>query len=446
MDKKLTPKRFVSKDTGLGFGIILMIFIHIFTHQIAQVDPSLFIPVISQMSLFMLITLIPLLVFATWGSGFTVLSCMALTTKVHSMDPKDNKLFLKFIIGRAIGGMLFVSLSRLYLFLFGLENEDFILRKIGPFEINFSSATLDSIAIVSVLIPIIVFILMKFQITRKPAVFTGIFIFLAFGNLILSHFFIPWGRTLTAELNAQGSYVLEFFLSKFVWGRFKVSQIFSFGCLGAFMGYLVSNNINIKKFRNFVLYFFSFCLVIVGIASIVDWTFFLDYASTDTPTIVQVFNLGLQALVFSWFIMRLDMGSRELRAKAGKRTTWLRRFGIVSLTLYSISPWFADQVYWVLVQIMGPPLDFTGGSPRLVWNTVQLYLFMGVLFCVWTVILLIWEKLHFILSIEWWINIITVLLRFKKKPNLYFKERIYGPGIFGPDIKLEAEIIVLSKN
>ena len=287
---------------------------------------------------------------------------------------------------------------------------------------------------------------MKFHITRKPAVFTGIFIFLTFGNLIASHFFIPWGRTITAELNARGSYVLEWMLSKFVWGRFKVSQTFSFGCLGAFMGYLVSNNISIKKFRNFILYFFSFCLVIVGIASIVDWTFFLEYANIDTPVIVQILNLGLEALVFSWFIMRLDMGSPERRAKAGKRTSWLRRFGIVSLTLYTISKWFANQVYLVLLPIMGSPIDYTGASPRLAWNAAQLYLFMGIMFGVWMVILIIWEKLHFILSIEWWINIITVLLRFKKKPNLYIKERIYGPGIFEVERKMEAEILVQTKN
>ena len=446
MDKQVTPKRFVSKDTGLGFGIMVMIFIHVFTHQIAQADPSLFIPVVSQMSIFMLITLTPLIIMATWGSCFTMLSCMALTTNVYAIDPKDNKLFLKFIMGRIIGGILIVSLSRLYLFLFGIETEEYNLRDMGFIKINFNATTLDSIAIVSVIIPIIVFILMKFQITRKPAVFTGIFIFLAFGNLIASHFFIPWGRNLTAKFNAQGSYVLEFIFSKLVWGRFKVSQTFSFGCLGAFMGYLVVNNISTKKFRKLILYFFSFCLFIVGIASIVDWTFFLDYASIDTPTIVQILNLGMEALVFSWFIMRLDMGSPERRAKAGKRTIWLRRFGIVSLTLFTICRWFADQVYWVLIQIMGPSLDFSGASPRLVWNTAQLYLFVGIMFGVWTVILLIWEKLHFILSIEWWINIITVLLRLKKKSNLYIKERIYEPGTLESDNNLEAEIIVLSKN
>ncbi|QEE18082.1 hypothetical protein DSAG12_03920 [Promethearchaeum syntrophicum] len=446
MDKNLTPKRFVSKDTGLGFGIVIMIIVHIFTHQLAQADPSLFIPVVSQMDLFLLITLIPLIVMGTWGTSFTMLSCMAITTKVHSMDPKDNKFFLKFILGRTIGGLLFVGLSRLYHFLFGVDSADYNLRDIGPFKINFNATTLDSIAIVSVIIPIIVFFLMKFQTTRRPAVFTGIFIFLAFGNLVASQFFIPWGRSLTTELNAQGSYGLEFIISKFVWGRFKVSQTFSFGCLGAFMGYLVSNDISTKKFRNLILYLLSFCLLIVGIASIVDWTFFLNYANIDTPTIVQVLNLGMEGLVFSWFILNLDMGSPERRVKAGKRTIWLRRFGIVSLTLYTICRWFADQVFWVLEQLMGSPLDFTGASPRLAWTTAQIYLFIGIMLCVWMILLKLWEKLHFILSIEWWINIITVLLRFKKKPNLYIKERIYGPGMLELEKKLEAEIIIFSNN
>ena len=83
------------------------------------------------------------------------------------------------------------------------------------------------------------------------------------------------------------------------------------------------------------------------------------------------------------------------------------------------------------------PIDFTGASPRLAWNTAQLCMFMGIMLGVWMIILIIWEKLHFILSIEWWINIITVLLRFKKKPNLYIKERIYGPGTLEQEKKLE---------
>ena len=95
---------------------------------------------------------------------------------------------------------------------------------------------------------------------------------------------------------------------------------------------------------------------------------------------------------------------------------------------------------------MGAPVDFSGASPRLAWNTAQIYLFMGIMLGVWMVLLLIWGKLHFILSIEWWINIITVLLRLKKKLNLYIKERNYGPGILEVEKKLEEEIIVLSKN
>jgi hypothetical protein len=437
-------KRIVSKDTGLGFGICLMILVHIFTHQIGHTDPELFVPVVSQMSTFMIVTLLPLIVMGVWGSAFTMLSCMTLTTKIMAMDPKDNKLFLKFIMGRTIAGVLMITLFRLFHWIGDFNDADSIFKEVHGFNFNIASSTLDSIAIVGVLVPTVVFLIRKVEKFRNVKIFTVIFISLTFLCLSLSYYIIPWGRNICDRLDGQNLFFFEFWMSKIVYGRFKIAYTFSFGCMGAFLGYLVASDVKEKIYMRIIFIFASVCFIIVGIAAIIDWTFLLDYAAMDTPLIVQFFNLGAQAIVFSLFIKNLDLGSSERKAKVGKRTIWLRRYGIVSLTIYTVGRVVADVVFWALEKIMGPALDLSG-TPRLVWNTVQIYLFILLVFLCWQGILMVWEKLNFVFSMEWIIHYTAVLLRLKKKPNLYIKERLYNPGNLAYHLAIEqkqSEILI----
>jgi len=433
-------KRIVSKDTGLGFGICLMLIVHIFTHQIGQSNPDNFVPVISQLSTFTLITLIPLIVMGVWGSAFTMLSCMALTIKIKAMDPKDNKLFLQFITGRIFAGVLMISLFRLFHWLFNFKDADSIFKEVHGFTFNIASTALDSIAIVGVLVPTLVFLLRKVEKFRNVKVFTAIFVGLTFLCLSLSYFIIPWGREICTILDEKNLFFFEYWVSKLVYGRFKIVYTFSFGCMGAFIGYLVASDVNEKIYMRFILLFAGVCFVIFGIAVIVDYTFIFEYASMDTPFMVQFFNLGAQAIVFSLFVKYLDMGSAKRKAKVGKRTTWLRRYGIVSLTIFTLGSLLARGVYWVMEKIMGPSLEYVSGdlsNPRLAWNTFQIYFFILVVFLCWQGVLMLWEKVNFAFSMEWIIHYAAVLLRLKKKPNLYIAERLYNPGNLDSNLEIE---------
>ena len=161
-----------------------------------------------------------------------------------------------------------------------------------------------------------------------------------------------------------------------------------------------------------------------GIAIIVDWTFLLSYANLDTSIFIQFFNLGGQIVVYSLYIIFLDLNEKERMYKAMKRTIWLRRYGIVSLTVFIIGSQIGNGIYWILEQMMGPALDLTG-SPKLAWNPFQIYLLFVLVLLAWHIILLFWEKIGYILSLEWILNKSSKILNLKRSSSLYISERLY---------------------
>ena len=105
---------------------------------------------------------------------------------------------------------------------------------------------------------------------------------------------------------------------------------------------------------------------------------------------------------------------------------------MVSLTIFTVGRFPADGIFWVLEKILGPAVDFSSLDPVLAWNMIEIYLFMGIVLLTWFLILFIWEKLHFILSVEWILGLISWILRLKKSNSLYESERIYGPTKIDP--------------
>jgi len=418
-------KRLVSVDTGRGFAIFIMVLVHVFTHQIGKGDSELFVPLVSSMHPILLGSLIPLVILGTWGSVFTFLSCIAASVNIFQTDPKDNRTFAKIVLSRIIGGFFLILLYRILRFLTKFPDENFILKPIGPFNFNFACDTLDSIVIVGVIVPIILIMLHKTKISGNIRIISAILVSISVISLSLSEFIIPLGRSAGDFFNLKGYWLLEFILSKFFWGRFKITHTFSFGLMGALLGYFIIMEVSKKKFIWFCMIFFLSCLILLGIAILIDWTFLLKFANNDVPVYVQFFNLGGQVALFSLFMKFLEFGTPKHRAKAAKRTIWLRRFGIVSLTIYTLGRFPADGVFWILEKIMGDAVDYV--NLVLVWNMVQIYFFMGIVIAFWFLILYIWEKLRFILSMEWILGTIAWILRLKKNTSLYVSERLYIP-------------------
>jgi hypothetical protein len=215
-------------------------------------------------------------------------------------------------------------------------------------------------------------------------------------------------------------------ISKFIYGRFKIAHTFSFGIMGALLGYFIIMDVPERKFMIFSLIFFLVGMLILGISALMDWKFLLNFANEDVPIWVQIFNLGGQVGLFSVFMKYLEFAhNRRRHEKAVKLTIWLRRFGVVSLTIYTLGKFLGDGVFWLFEGIMGPAVDLSGINPILAWNMGEIYLVMATLIGIWFLVLRIWEKIEFIPSMEWILGLIAWILRMKKSPSLHVDKRLY---------------------
>ncbi|MHA1673461.1 MAG: hypothetical protein ACTSYI_07520, partial [Promethearchaeota archaeon] len=173
--------------------------------------------------------------------------------------------------------------------------------------------------------------------------------------------------------------------------------------------------------------FVAFCFLYFGIFLIIDWTILLQYANVDIPIAIQVFNFGGQLIILAIFIGRLDYGTTSSMKRAGWRTVWLRRYGIISLTVYTIGTLLGEGIFWLFERLFGPSIGFSEliNEPYLAWSTLQICFLLISVILAWEVILRLWGKVRYFLGIEWIITVLSVLVRFKKSGSLHIDERLY---------------------
>ncbi|MHA1611019.1 MAG: hypothetical protein ACTSVZ_13065 [Promethearchaeota archaeon] len=426
-------KRLAGIDSAKGFGIFIMILVHLFTQQIARGDSTLFVPVVSGLNPLMFIILAPLIVMGVWGSIFTLMTCILISKQMFQIqdryqnDPSRKKHLGKYFLGRIWISVILMLVYRGFRMIFGIVNPECRYRIVYGLNLIFSSDTIDSIVFVGTLIPLVLLVVFKFPLLQTPRGLTVFFFLLGATTLGLSSFFIPWGRDLCALLESRNLYFLELILSKFVYGRFKIAHTFSFGCLGAIFGYWLHRDIPRKKLMIYLFSFVAFCFLYLGIFLLIDWTIVLQYANVDIPIAIQVFNFGGQLIILAVCIGKLDYGSTTSKKRAGRRSIWLRRYGIISLTVFTIGTLLGEGIFWIFEKVIGPSIGFSGSNqePYLAWSTLQISFLLISVVLAWEIILRLWEKIRYIPGIEWMITTLSVVFRFKKSNSLHIEERLY---------------------
>jgi hypothetical protein len=122
-----------------------------------------------------------------------------------------------------------------------------------------------------------------------------------------------------------------------------------------------------------------------------------------SPTII-FFSMGCITHIFKALVRYIEYGEPGKRARFARRTLWIRRFGIVTLTLYIIEGvpgmlfseffhhHFGGKALWTVANT--EQNAFMGNFPAIV-------LFVGFLFAFWMLVTWLWEKIHFFGSFEW---------------------------------------------
>ncbi|MDD5540531.1 MAG: hypothetical protein PHG61_07570, partial [Candidatus Marinimicrobia bacterium] len=214
--------------------------------------------------------------------------------------------------------------------------------------------------------------------------------------------------------------------SKLTAGRFRLFPILGFGYAGAVIGAAIHAGGRYKNIRKYAGIFF-----LMTLAMFLLWLWLTDnpivnVASDDIPVMMQVLNLGAMTFATVLMLGRFDYCKPEKRQRRIERSLWVRKFSIVSLTIYVMEFFLARGVYWLFEQFWDNAVSLVNQVPVLVWNVTQIFVFIIVICLLWIIIVPFWQKVDFMFSLEWFMIKADALFRHNKKARINSNKILYG--------------------
>ncbi|MDD5765898.1 MAG: hypothetical protein PHW79_06605 [Candidatus Marinimicrobia bacterium] len=429
-------ERIYTFDIVKGIAIIFLIPMHALIYQIGKNDPSLFAPLISAVPEEVLYMLAPVIVLSLWGPIFTLITGANIAygfLRVYERDPNQSSAY---ILRRVLSAILLILISRIAVFIFEggmFENGSFSLLN---FKIRYYADTLDSIAFTGIIVPVfILFIINKIK-GKKSANGEAnivqprhIYIGLAIITLIWFVF--------TPVVHAVKPYVFDaltkhdwklllMMFGKMTMGRFRFFPILGFGYVGAIIGAAIHNKEKFRKMRQTAVLFSGVTLVFFLLWCLLSENPLGNIVSDDIPIMVQVMNLGAMTFATVLMLGHYDFCRPEQRRRRVEKTLAVRRFSIVSLTIYITECFVAQGVYLIFEHYWETAISFVNQIPVLVWGGTQIFVFIMVIWLIWIIIVHLWEKIDFIFSLEWFTIKAAALLLGHKNVRINSHKILYG--------------------
>ena len=421
-------KRYVGLDVSRGFGIIAMILIHGIIQQVAEYDGSIFIPHFQNLSKITLILLAPIALLGLFGPAFVFITSITISIQMIALSKKKPDSLGVYVYGRVIIGLILIILNNIANTLFGahfFRNGKFFLPE---FQIRYDSNIIDSIAWSGIIISFFLFLFLRFRKNINFIEISIIFLTLVVLWFVCTPFLIPVGVNVFVWADEHSMYILKYIVSKFVIGRFKLFPVTGFGFLGIIYGYFLYSKSSFKKILIFSLILAAVSITIFLIFVLFDSSFINDFASEDVPLQLQILCMGLIPLIIIAFMKGPDFSSLETRYRRASKTTWMRRYSIISLTAFSIGTIFADWIFHFFTAFWGNSVDRTGTVPKLEWNFFQVIAFIITLFLFWELCVRLWEKIDYKGSLEWFMSVILSKFFHRETSRMNIEKILYHPN------------------
>ncbi|MFA4922456.1 MAG: hypothetical protein WC957_05435 [Candidatus Neomarinimicrobiota bacterium] len=431
--------RIYTFDVVKGIAILLVIPLHALIYQIGNNDPALFEPLIAAMPQKVIYLLFPAMVLSMWGPIFALVTGANIAygfLRVYNRDPEQSSAY---ILRRILAAFLLLFVSRTAVFIFegGMFTNGFF--NIFNYKIRYYADTLDAIALTGIIVPVFILLLLeKSQAEKQKSVQNNSVnrknvrrIYLGMTIITLIWFiFTPVVHALTEPvLNFSSKHNLKLPLilwSKLTAGRFRLFPILGFGYAGAVIGAAIHAGGRYKNIRKYAGIFF-----LMTLAMFLLWLWLTDnpivnVASDDIPVMMQVLNLGAMTFATVLMLGRFDYCKPEKRQRRIERSLWVRKFSIVSLTIYVMEFFLARGVYWLFEQFWDNAVSLVNQVPVLVWNVTQIFVFIIVICLLWIIIVPFWQKVDFMFSLEWFMIKADALFRHNKKARINSNKILYG--------------------
>ncbi|MCK4812580.1 MAG: hypothetical protein KAT14_01435 [Candidatus Marinimicrobia bacterium] len=145
-----------------------------------------------------------------------------------------------------------------------------------------------------------------------------------------------------------------------------------------------------------------------------------------SPSVIY-FSLGCITYIFKALVKHVEYGTSLKRQRFAKKTLWIRRFGVITLTLYIIDAVPGMFVSEYFHKVFGGKALWTAstGQDAFMTNAPAIILFVGLMFLFWYLVAWFWEKYNFTGSFEWFMVRFSKLFRKEKSSRLNLKNNLY---------------------
>ncbi|HNZ47718.1 MAG TPA: hypothetical protein PKN92_02625 [Candidatus Hydrogenedentes bacterium] len=430
----MQQRRLLVLDALRGFFILFVICIHAVSGVIYGNNAQ----ALENVPLWQIILFAPLLLISTWAPIFVVISGMAQAYVLSGLilsKKAANALSLR----NFFGGVLVTSL---FLYLLSLVNMAFFHHPMdyaGEFRYTFLTGALhaghwvpfdmrllfynDALSMISInglLVTCILYFLWKINWIPRTRKASLLLLGVAASFFALSPLLHQKLDPIFLTAVENGHAGTAFFLRFFVGIGFSTFPYAAYGLTGAILGLFLAKRkeeiwLRRDGYRAATAMVLS-SVVLMGITGFAP----KDVIHHPYPFKMQLLVLGTILLTCIWLILKLEYFTEEQRAYRAKKTVWLRRFGLLALTIFcfeSVLSMLFSKAYCFL---WGFDEAFPKTAPHILF-----FLALNVLF--WTFVLKFWEKINFKYSIEWWISCLAGIVRGRPSARLQADAVLYKP-------------------
>jgi len=443
----MNRERIYTFDIAKGIAILFVIPLHALIYKIGRNDPALFEPIMSNIPREFLLFLAPVILLSLWGPIFTMITGANVAygfLKVYQRDPEQSSAY---ILRRMVAAILLIFTARIAVFIFeGRIYEDGTFNLLN-FKTRYYADTLDSIALTNIIVPTFLLLIInrikskqskesESQIVKPRDIYIGLGILtiLWFVFTPVVHALKPYVFAVSSRHNWK---LLLLLYGKMTVGRFRLFPILGFGYVGAIIGVALQSK---EKFSNILRYsglFFG-----ITLAFFIIWCLFAAHpignvVSDDIPIMLQVLVLGSMTFALILVLGRVDYCPAERRERRIQRTLFVRRFSIVTLTIYIMESFLAHGIYLIFEQYWETAVQYVDQVPVLTWGLIQILVYISVTTLIWIIIVRLWEKIDFVGSLEWITLKLGALLRGQRKVRINSKWILYGQTDDSGSLKVE---------
>ncbi|MHA2502066.1 MAG: hypothetical protein ACXAE3_04295 [Candidatus Kariarchaeaceae archaeon] len=453
-------KRLLFLDFLRGIAMMILIIVHVLVHGV-WFYPEIALALVPG---WVLIVLGPLVIFATWAGIFAIVSGLASVYNLHDQVIIRGKPFWQAAKVRLfnssmvlVGHLIYVTLTahRRNIPYPGVIDQEEIHTIITGSAENLTFYWppdwmffffADAIGMIAMSGFISVFVIwIAWKINGKDNHNRNYKMILAV-SLVWLAVSIPvwnWGYLIIIDLLKNGSFgalVLAKLMS-FFFGAFQpMFPLAGFTMMGVVVGLLLAENFrslqdpeyttDVPDVRQFIkrwagIFFLLFIFFLVIDLTVNGKAPLEIFEYKVIPYTLFTFNMSMMLLSILALLNWFEYKSYDQRVAIAKRTVFVRRFGLVSLTIYlteSVVNGFFSSVFHLIFDDPSTP-DFQ----ELMLNGFGITLYVIVVFGLWLVFLSLWEQSGFKYGAEYWIVRIGNSFRESKSIRLDLATVLHNP-------------------